>query len=75
MSDHPTGDPPASDHPRRKHLLSIADLGWREALAADPAAAQAWDRLSYSHQRQHALALARLDGAPASPRARSRAQA
>ena len=27
------------------------------ALAADPAAAQAWDRLSYSHQRQHALAI------------------
>ena len=32
------------------------------ALAADPAAAQAWDRLSYSHQRQHTLA---IDGAKA----------
>jgi hypothetical protein len=31
-----------------------------EALAADPAAKQAWDTLSYSHQRQHTLA---IDGA------------
>ena len=28
-----------------------------EALAADPTAQAAWDRLSYSHQRQHALAI------------------
>lgn len=32
------------------------------ALAADPAAKAAWDRLSYSHQRQHTLA---IDGAKA----------
>ena len=25
-----------------------------EALAADPVAAEAWQKLSYSHQRQHA---------------------
>ena len=31
-------------------------------LAADPTAKAAWDRLSYSHQRQHALA---IDGAKA----------
>jgi hypothetical protein len=28
-----------------------------EALAADPVAARAWEALSYSHQRQHALAI------------------
>ncbi|GAA4729578.1 hypothetical protein GCM10025782_30700 [Pedococcus ginsenosidimutans] len=28
-----------------------------EALAADPVAARAWEALSYSHQRQHALAV------------------
>ena len=32
-------------------------VGLAEALAADPTAQAAWDRLSYSHQRQHALAI------------------
>jgi hypothetical protein len=29
----------------------------RAALDGDPAARQAWERLSYSHQRQHVLAI------------------
>lgn len=34
-----------------------------DALAADPVAAAAWDRLSYSHQRRHAEAVAQAKSA------------